>query len=656
MFAISCLVVVTLITAVPVFIAKESIDIGQEVSLKAERERIAAQFEGEQARQLILEAEKKHQSNSLDQMPVDADQVESVSAEFTTMLNKLTGGRVVLIRQWWDDTTQPARDWYRTKRHEEPIKILMYLVGILVISAIIKAGLDYLFKYHMSYAMFLINFSIREKILNRVLHQHYLYFTRKSTGYLTSRISSDTQTVGQVVQYMISTGIQAPLTVVIMFGVLLYLSVKLTLGVMVVLPVVGGLLYLFARQIRKNTKKQRKKSDVLSHTLTESLNNVRLVKAFGTEQCELDKFHDRTMDLFKYVMRQKMAKFGAAPLMEVIGSLSFGAVVVVGAYMIRDGEMTAGSFVAYMFALSRFYRPLKAISNLITKYQQARVSVERMLEMLALESEVAEVENPTPLNDLKESIELQDVGFSYIDEDRQVKALEGVNFTVQPGQCIAFAGASGSGKTTLINILARLIDPTEGKILVDGQDLREYSLRDWHRMLGMVTQDTILFNDSLANNIAYGSDHVDMERIRKAAIAAHADEFISPMPEGYETVVGPGGLSLSGGQRQRLAIARAIYRDPKILILDEATSALDSESQAIVQAALAKLMVGRTTFVIAHRISTILHADCIYVLENGHVVEHGTHAQLVAMGGTYAEMVSKADVGVEPVFEGTTGD
>lgn len=542
--------------------------------------------------------------------------------------------------------------WYDGFRREGPLRALGVLVVVLIVIVILKGLAEFTSKYQLAYTFFFTNLQIREDIFDNILRQDYLYFGRHSPGYLHSRINSDVKELRSILESLLSDGVQQPITLICMFGVLLWLSVPLTLGVMLLLPVIGGLLYYFARVLRRNTRKQKKKADELSSSLTESLNNIRLVKAFGTEEVETAKFHARSMELFRYMMARRVAKFGASPLMEFLGSLAAAGVIMCGGWMIMGvhdvrllgltftiDQMSFADFVTYLFTLSRFYRPIKSLASLTNKYQVARVSCERMHDMLLLQPKLVEKPDPVRFERLREAIEFRDVSFSY----GAGRVLDGINIRVPAGSRVAFAGASGSGKTTLINLLVRLFDPEEGAVLVDGVDLRDISLADWRSALAIVTQDTYLFDDTIANNIAYGSPVVDRRRVEEAARAAHAHDFIMALEggKGYDTVIGPMGGRLSGGQRQRIAIARAIYRNPKILVLDEATSALDSQSQAIVQDALSRLMEGRTTFVVAHRISTIRDVDTIYMLHEGRVVESGRHDELIARGGAYAAMVQR---------------
>jgi subfamily B ATP-binding cassette protein MsbA len=533
------------------------------------------------------------------------------------------------------------KEWYGGYAAISPLHALGFLVAMLVALIVLKGLAEFTSKYHLAFSFFHTNLTIREDIFLNVLRQDYLFFSRHSAGYLYSRINSDVKELKGILEGLMSDGIQQPITLVTMFSILMFLSWQLTLGVMLILPVIGGLLYYFARVLRKNTRKQKEKSDELSSSLTESLSNIRLVKAFGTEKLEIAKFHERSMALFRYIMARRLVKFGSSPLMELLGSLAVGGVILFGGWMILSTppRMKFEDYIIYLFTLSRFYGPIKKLASLTNKYQIARVSCERMIEMMGLRPKLGDNPDGARFERVREAIEFHNVGFSYGKES----VLKNVSLRVPAGSRVAFAGPSGSGKTTLINLLVRLFDPREGRIVVDGMDLREYRLRDWREHLAIVTQDTYLFEDTIANNIAYGSATVDRPRIEAAARAANAHEFIMDFAgaRGYDTPVGPVGSRLSGGQRQRIAIARAIYRDPKVLILDEATSALDSQSQFLVQEALGRLMEGRTTFVIAHRISTIRDVDCIYVLGGGGgIAESGTHDDLIAQGGLYAALAT----------------
>ena len=560
--------------------------------------------------------------------------------EWDTKLENFAGSIWTAPRDFVKARTEQFNAWYGPIRAGQPIAALRVMAIALVLLTMLKGFATFISKYQLSYVFFLTNLNMREDIFRNILRQDYLFFNKYSAGHLHSRINSDVKEIRTMLERLASDGIQQPVTIVIMLGLLIYLSFTLTLVVMLILPLVGWLLYYFAKVLRRNVRKQKTKNDKLSSGMTESLNSVRLVKAIGTEDLEITKFHRQSMDIFAYMMGRRIAKFASGPMIETLSMLSAAGVIMLGAWMIfsTPPRMVFADFAAYIFSLSRLYRPMKAMADMTQKWQEARVSCERIGEMLTLTPKMPQTANPVPFSQLKHAIEFRDLCFSYGEEN----ILHDVSMTAPAGSKIAFVGPSGSGKTTLVNMLARLFDPSRGAILIDGVDLREINMKDWRAHLAIVTQDTVLFDDTIENNIAYGAPGIDRNRLESAAKAAHAHDFIMELDggRGYRTRIGPTGANLSGGQRQRLAIARAIYRDPQILILDEATSALDAQSQSIVQEALRELMVGRTTFIIAHRISTVRDVDCIYVLDKGRIVESGPHVELLARNGFYAKMVA----------------
>jgi subfamily B ATP-binding cassette protein MsbA len=388
-------------------------------------------------------------------------------------------------------------------------------------------------------------------------------------------------------------------------------------------------------RVRRTTRRSQEAQEHLSHLSAEAFTGHRIVKAFGTEAHETEKFSRAAFGLFRTNMKVTAALSSLPPLMELIGGFGMAMALVYGAKQVSTHQMTQGAFFSFMAALLLMYGPAKKLSRVNANLQQTMAASERIFEMLDTHTEVKEQPGAPPMVPFRSTIEFCDVGFGYDEGQKQI--LRGVSLKVSAGQMIAIVGRSGAGKTTMVNLLPRFYDVTSGAILIDGVDARDVTLASLRAQIGIVTQETVLFDDSIASNIAYGSPSATPHAIEAAARAANAHDFVLALPGGYATMIGERGQRLSGGQRQRLAIARALLKNAPILVLDEATSALDTESEQLVQAALANLMMNRTSFVIAHRLSTIRRADAIVVLDHGRIVEVGKHDDLVARAdGTYA--------------------
>ena len=547
------------------------------------------------------------------------------------------------LKAGWDRALAPAYDWahgldQRLKAYgrENKRTALWIIGGLLVAMAAFHGVCDYLAQYEMTYTMLDMMRRLKDDLFRIVLRQDYLFFVRQTTGYLESRIQSDVGGIRTMIDVLLTDAVQAPLKLFFLLLVLLILNFQLTLVAAAVVPVALIPLIFFARAIRRVTRRSKREADLLNSTLEETLRNFKVVKCFQSEDFEAEKFQKHNLNLFRYFLARRIARFGASPVMEVLGALGGSAILLIGGALILKGRMDFSALMVYLLTLTQFYSPLKKISRINSVLQTGRISAERIQEMTRLAPELACPPDARPLPAIRRDIVFDNVTFIYDDQP----VLRDLSFTVPVGKTIAVVGQSGAGKTTLACLLLRLFDPQAGRITIDGHDLRSYRLDDLRRRLSMVTQETILFNDSVARNVAYPDRQADPERVERAARLANAHEFILALDGGrqYDTVIGQAGLLLSGGQRQRIAIARAIYRDPDVLIFDEATSALDEKSQALVQEAINNLLRGRTAIIIAHRLSTVRNADEILVLERGRLAERGTHDDLIRRGGVYAAL------------------
>ncbi len=518
---------------------------------------------------------------------------------------------------------------------DKNVGMLRLIPLAVVIIYLVKSVSDYFSYFIMADVGQRIIMTIRDELYAHIQTLSLPYFIRTPTGVLISRITNDVNMVQASVTNSVTGFIRQFLTLFGLIFVVFYRNVELALIAMIVFPIVIYPITRFGQRLKRySTKSMNVMGNVMS-ILDEAISGIRIVKAYNMEAYETERFSTENRRYYRNWMKRIAVRAVSGPLMELIAGLASAFILWYGGMKVINGSMSPGEFGSFILGLGLLYAPIRKLNTVNIDIQEGIAAARRIFNILDTKAEIEEKPDAAVLGDVDGTFAYQDVWFSYGGAEY---ALRGITFKALPGSRIALVGESGSGKTTIANLLPRLFDITSGQIIVGGRDIREVTLSSLRKNIAMVTQEMILFNDSLKANISYGSTGASMDEIIQAARLANAHDFIMEMPDGYDTLIGESGVRLSGGQRQRICIARAIIRNAPILILDEATSALDTESEREVQSAMDKLMKGRTTLIIAHRLSTIIKADRILVLNKGQIVEEGTHGELLKKDGYYTRL------------------
>ncbi len=473
---------------------------------------------------------------------------------------------------------------------------------------------------------------IRDKLYGNLVNQSIDFLSRAKTGDLVSRISNDIEKIKFAVSETLAVYVREAFTLVALLFVVFYQDWKMSLYSFIIAPAAAGLLFAFGKKVKRSGIQSQEAIGELSNFLTETVTGNRIVKAYNMEEFEIDKFSKLNMKHYRINAKIALLYSLAAPIMHTIGGLVAAIIITLGMQRIASGELSPGQFLSFLTALFLMYNPLKRLSQANNDYQQGIAGFERIRYIIQEINPITDKPTAAAVKNVKGSVEFRRVSFAY---RSSIPVLQDIDFQVKADEMIAIVGSSGSGKTTLMNLLTRFYEVDSGQILIDGRDIRDFTIKSLRSAIGLVTQDVFLFNDTVRNNIAYGQEYYSLEEIEKSAKIARAADFIEQLPQKYDTVVGERGVFLSNGQRQRISIARAILKKPALLIFDEATSSLDSESEKLIHEAMVDMMKGRTTFVIAHRLSTIIAADKIFVISKGKIVESGKHNELLKKKGIY---------------------
>jgi subfamily B ATP-binding cassette protein MsbA len=541
------------------------------------------------------------------------------------------GGKIVLFQ--WPFGGRPIylQDYFPHSIHNAGTIVAIAIIAVMLI----KGVSEFLATYFINFIGHSVVRDLRNLLYSQIIQQSMAFFTRHSTGRLMSTVTSDIERIQFAVSQTAADLLKQVFTLTFLLGGLFYLDWRLALGSLILVPLVVLPSRNLGRYIRISSRSSQDKMAEMNSVLQETFTGIRIVKAFGMETSEVEKFKAATRRLLRVSLRWVRAQAATSPIMELLGAITVAFVVLYARSEILHHVQTTGGFVAFLYALIKAYEPVKRLAGVHNAYEQALGASEQVFHYLDLHPDIHDEPGATTLPPFEHEIDFQNVDFDY---EKALPLLRNINLSIRKGEVVAIVGSSGAGKSTLASLIPRFFDVTRGRILIDGHDVRSLKLNSLRAQIGIVTQETILFNDTVYNNICYGSQMASEEAVREAARAALAEDFILEMPAGYQTVIGERGQRLSGGQRQRIAIARALLKNPPILILDEATSELDTESELLVQRALANLMRGRTVLVIAHRLSTVRRAERIIVLDRGAIPEEGSHEDLINRGGIYQKL------------------